>query len=288
MIEVKNLRKSFGDKVILNDVNLAMQPGQCNLIIGSSGSGKTVFMKCLVGLLQPDSGAILYNGQDFTQMTTDQKKEIRKEIGMLFQGSALFSSMTVEENIIFPLDMFTKMNRREKLDRVNEVLDRVNLKGANAKFPAEISGGMMKRVGIARAIVLNPKYLFVDEPNSGLDPQTSGLIDKLIQEITKEYNITTVINTHDMNSVMEMGDNIIYMYQGNKEWQGNSKDIIFSKNERLNDFIFASEFLRDAKDMRMLEETGKISNHRNMKELTREDAPELIPPQSQPDKSNES
>jgi phospholipid/cholesterol/gamma-HCH transport system ATP-binding protein len=287
MIEVKNLKKSFGDKVILNDVNVSMQPGQCNLIIGSSGSGKTVFMKCLVGLLQPDSGSILYNGQDFTQMTIEQKKEIRKEIGMLFQGSALFSSMTVEENVIFPLDMFTKMNRREKLDRVNEVLDRVNLKGANAKFPAEISGGMMKRVGIARAIVLNPKYLFVDEPNSGLDPQTSGLIDKLIQEITTEYNITTVINTHDMNSVMEMGDNIIYMYQGHKEWQGNSKDIIFSKNERLNAFIFASEFLRDAKDMRMLEETGKISNDRDMKELTREGAPELIPPSSQPRKSDE-
>ncbi len=277
MIEVKNLKKSFGDKPILHDVNVVMKPGLCNLIIGSSGSGKTVFMKCIIGLFQPDSGDILYDGKNFTQMNADQKKEIRKEIGMLFQGSALFSSMTVEENIIFPLDMFTKDTRKEKMNRVNQVLERVNLVGANKKFPAEISGGMMKRVGIARSIVLNPKYLFVDEPNSGLDPQTSGLIDKLIQEITKEYNITTIVNTHDMNSVMEMGDHIIYMYQGNKEWEGNSNDIIFSKNERLNDFIFASEFLRDAKDMRMLEETGKISNDRNMKELTSDDAPELVP-----------
>jgi phospholipid/cholesterol/gamma-HCH transport system ATP-binding protein len=285
MIEVKNLKKSFGDRTILHDVNVNMLPGKCNLIIGSSGSGKTVFMKCLVGLLQPDSGSILYNGQDYIQMTVEQRKEVRKEIGMLFQGSALFSSMTVEENVIFPLDMFTTMTHKEKMDRVNEVLERVNLKGANTKFPGEISGGMMKRVGIARAIVLNPKYLFVDEPNSGLDPQTSGLIDKLIEEITTEYNITTIINTHDMNSVMTMGDNIIYMYQGHKEWQGNSKEIIFSKNERLNEFIFASDFLKDAKDMRMLEETGKISNDRDMKALTQEDAPELIPPPKDEQKS---
>lgn len=279
MIEVKNLRKSFNGKTILEDVNVEMKPGQCNLIIGASGSGKTVFMKCLVGLFQPDSGHILYNGQNFTQMSVEQKKEIRKEIGMLFQGSALFSSMTVEENIIFPLDMFTRTTRKEKLDRVNEVLKRVNLEGANKKFPAELSGGMMKRVGIARAIVLNPKYLFVDEPNSGLDPQTSGLIDQLIKEITEEYNITTVINTHDMNSVMEIGDHIIYMYKGSKEWEGTNKEIIFSDNQRLNDFIFASEFLRDAKDMRMLEETGKISNDRNMDELTHDDAPPLLPPE---------
>ncbi|MGN6399312.1 MAG: ABC transporter ATP-binding protein [Flavisolibacter sp.] len=278
MIEVKNLKKGFGGKTILNDVNAQMKPGQCNLIIGSSGSGKTVFMKCLVGLFHPDSGDVLYDGQNFTRMTVEQKKEIRKQIGMLFQGSALFSSMTVEENIIFPLDMFTKDTRKQKLDRVNEVLARVNLEGANKKFPAEISGGMMKRVGIARAIVLNPKYLFVDEPNSGLDPQTSGLIDQLIKEITEEYKITTVINTHDMNSVMEIGDHIIYMYQGQKEWEGNNKEIIFSKNQRLNEFIFASEFLRDAKDMRMLEETGKIANDRNMEELTHDDAPELVPP----------
>jgi phospholipid/cholesterol/gamma-HCH transport system ATP-binding protein len=184
MIEVKNLRKSFEEKTILDGVTVDMYQGKCNLIIGSSGSGKTVFMKCLVGLFQPDSGAILYHGQDFIKMNTEEKKEIRKEIGMLFQGSALFSSMTVEENIIFPLDMFTDFTRKKKIDRVNEVLKRVNLEGTNRKFPAELSGGMMKRVGIARAIVLNPKFLFVDEPNSGLDPQTSGLIDKLIQEIT--------------------------------------------------------------------------------------------------------
>jgi phospholipid/cholesterol/gamma-HCH transport system ATP-binding protein len=185
--------------------------------------------------------------------------------------------MTVESNIIFPLDMFTNWSRKKKLERVNEVLNRVNLKDANKKYPAELSGGMMKRVGIARAIVLNPKYLFVDEPNSGLDPQTSMLIDKLIHEITLEYGITTVINTHDMNSVMEIGNHIIYMYQGNKEWEGNNKEIIFSKNHRLNEFIFASEFLRDAKDMRMLEETGKISNDRNMQQLTHDDAPTLVP-----------
>lgn len=278
MIEVKDLHKGFGGKIVLNGVNVKMNAGQCNLIIGSSGSGKTVLMKCLVGLFEPDSGDIQYSGESFTQMSVEQKKEIRKQIGMLFQGSALFSSMTVEDNIMFPLDMFTRDSRKKKLQRVNEVLDRVNLEGANKKFPGELSGGMMKRVGIARAIVLNPKYLFVDEPNSGLDPQTSGLIDKLIKEITDEYQITTVINTHDMNSVMEIGDNIIYMYQGEKEWEGNNKEIIFSKNQRLNDFIFASDFLKDAKDMRQLEETGKISNDRNMEELTHDDAPELIPP----------
>lgn len=278
MIEVRNLKKGFGGKTVIEDVSAVMKSGQCNLIIGSSGSGKTVFMKCIVGLFQPDSGDILYSGESFTKMSLEQKKEIRKQIGMLFQGSALFSSMNVEENVIFPLDMFTQQTRKQKLDRVNEVLERVNLKGVNKKFPAELSGGMMKRVGIARAIVLNPKYLFVDEPNSGLDPQTSGLIDKLIKEITVEYNITTVVNTHDMNSVMEIGDHIIYMYQGKKEWEGNNKQIIFSKNELLNDFIFASEFLRDAKDMRQLEETGKIANDRNMEELTQDDAPTLVPP----------
>ncbi|HVG13839.1 MAG TPA: ATP-binding cassette domain-containing protein [Chitinophagaceae bacterium] len=277
MIEVKNIKKSFNGRDVIQDVSCTMGSGKCNLIIGSSGSGKTVFMKCLVGLFSPDSGDILYGGQNFTQMNTDERKEVRKEIGMLFQGSALFSSMTVESNIIFPLDMFTNWSRKKKLERVNEVLNRVNLKDANKKYPAELSGGMMKRVGIARAIVLNPKYLFVDEPNSGLDPQTSMLIDKLIHEITVEYGITTVINTHDMNSVMEIGNHIIYMYQGNKEWEGNNKEIIFSKNHRLNEFIFASEFLRDAKDMRMLEETGKISNERNMQELTHDDAPTLIP-----------
>ena len=278
MIEVKGLRKGFGDKTIINGVDVTLNPGMCNLIIGSSGSGKSVFTKCLVGLFQPDDGKILYGGKDFTAMSVEQKKEVRKEIGMLFQGSALFSSMTVEENVVFPLDMFTSKTTKEKRDRVDEVLDRVNLKGANKKFPAEISGGMMKRVGIARAIVLNPKYLFVDEPNSGLDPQTSGLIDHLIKEITEEYKITTVVVTHDMNSVMEIGDHIIYMYKGEKEWEGNNKEIIFSKNKLLNEFIFASEFLRDAKDMRMLEETGKIANDRNMAELTHDNAPTLVPP----------
>jgi len=278
MIEVKNLKKGFGGKTVIEDASMTMNAGQCNLIIGSSGSGKTVLMKCMVGLFLPDSGSIIYGGENFTDMTTEQRKEVRKEIGMLFQGSALFDSLTVEQNILFPLNMFTTFSSKKKLDRVNEVLNRVNLVGANKKFPAELSGGMMKRVGIARAIVLNPKYLFVDEPNSGLDPQTSGLIDKLIKEITLEYQITTVINTHDMNSVMEIGDHIVYMYKGNKEWEGNNKEIIFSKNERLNEFIFASEFLRDAKDMRQLEETGKIANERNMSELTQDDAPTLVPP----------
>jgi phospholipid/cholesterol/gamma-HCH transport system ATP-binding protein len=267
MIEVKNIKKGFGDKTVINDVSAVFQTGKCNLIIGTSGSGKTVLMKCLVGLFEPDSGEITYDGQNFSEMNTDQRSALRQQIGMLFQGSALFDSMTVEQNVKFPLDMFTKSSEAEKLKRVNEVLDRVNLKDTNAKFPAEISGGMKKRVGIARAIVLNPRYLFCDEPNSGLDPQTSLLIDKLIQEITIEYNITTVVNTHDMNSVMETGDHIIYMYQGLKEWEGSNKEIIFSKNQRLNDFIFASEFLRDAKDMRMLEMKGKIDNNRNMDEL---------------------
>lgn len=267
MIEVKNIKKSFNGKPVIRDVSAVMQPGKCNLIIGASGSGKTVFMKCMVGLFEPDSGSILYGGEDFTHMNTEERKHIRSEIGMLFQGSALFDSQTVEENIRFPLDMFTKQPLKKKLERVNEVLSRVQLEGSNKKFPAELSGGMKKRVGIARAIVLNPKYLFVDEPNSGLDPQTSMVIDKLIDEITKEYNITTVINTHDMNSVMEIGDNIIYMHEGQKEWEGSRKEIIFSKNRLLNDFIFASEFLRDAKEMRMLEERGKIPDDRDMDEM---------------------
>lgn len=267
MIEVKDLKKSFGDKEVLKGVNVTMEAGKCNLIIGASGSGKTVFMKCLVGLFQPDEGEITYNKVNYTEMDDEQRKGIRKEIGMLFQGSALFDSQTVEQNILFPLDMFTNDSQAKKLKRVNEVLDRVKLKDVNKKFPAELSGGMKKRVGIARAIVLNPKYLFCDEPNSGLDPQTSLIIDKLIKEITDEYQITTIINTHDMNSVMEIGDHIIYMHQGLKEWEGNNKEIIFSKNEKLNEFIFASEFLKDAKDMRMLEQTGKIDNDRNMDEL---------------------
>ncbi len=267
MIEFKNIRKSFGDKVVLNDVSAVLQAGKCNLIIGTSGSGKTVLMKCLVGLFEPDQGEIIYDGVNFSEMDDEKRKELRQQIGMLFQGSALFDSLTVEKNIMFPLNMFTTWSHAEKKKRVNEVLERVNLKDANKKFPAEISGGMKKRVGIARAIVLNPKYLFCDEPNSGLDPQTSMVIDKLIQEITVEYKITTVVNTHDMNSVMETGDHIIYMYQGLKEWEGTNEDIIFSKNEKLNAFIFASNFLQDAKDMRMLEAKGKIDNNRNMDEL---------------------
>lgn len=278
MIEVKNIKKTFGDKTVIEDVSSVMKAGQCNLIIGSSGSGKTVLMKCMVGLFDPDEGEVLYSGQNFTQMKGAHKTEIRKEIGMLFQGSALFDSLTVEQNVMFPLSMFTKGSTKKKLDRVNEVLNRVNIVDANRKYPSELSGGMKKRVALARAIVLNPKYLFCDEPNSGLDPQTSLVIDRLIQEITIEYNITTVVNTHDMNSVMEIGNYILYMYQGRKEWEGNKKEIIFSKNQRLNDFIFASEFLQDAKDMRMLEETGKIPNHRNMDEWLKKDGPPADPP----------
>jgi phospholipid/cholesterol/gamma-HCH transport system ATP-binding protein len=269
MIEVKNIQKKFGDKVVIEEVSAQMEAGRCNLIIGASGSGKTVLMKCMVGLLNPDQGSIFYHGNNFTTMEPEAKTLIRKEIGMLFQGSSLFDSLTVEENIMFPLNMFTQDTTGEKLKRVNAVLDRVNLAGVNKKYPAELSGGMKKRVALARAIVLNPKYLFCDEPNSGLDPQTSLVIDKLIRELTLEYQITTVVNTHDMNSVMEIGDYILYMYQGKKEWEGTRKEIIFSKNQRLNDFIFASEFLRDAKDMRMLEETGKIPNDRNMDQMIR-------------------
>ena len=267
MIELKNIFKGFGDKEILQDVSAVMETGKTNLIIGTSGSGKTVLQKCMVGLFEVDKGQILFDGHDLTTMVEEERKELRQQIGMLFQGSALFDSMTVQENIKFPLDMFTRWSGSKKLSRINDVLDRVNLSGINKKFPSEISGGMMKRVGIARAIVLNPKYLFCDEPNSGLDPQTSMIIDKLIHEITKENNMTTIINTHDMNSVMEIGENILYLNQGKKEWTGTNKEIIFSKHELLNEFIFASEFLRDAKDMRMLEEKGLIDNDRNMDDL---------------------
>jgi phospholipid/cholesterol/gamma-HCH transport system ATP-binding protein len=253
MIEFKNIVKKFGDKLVLNDVSHKMETGKTNLIIGTSGSGKTVLQKCLVGLFEPDEGEIIYDGTSFTQMSEEDRKLLRQQIGMLFQGSALFDSMSVEDNVKFPLDMFTKLKQQEKLKRVNEVLERVNLVGSNKKFPAELSGGMKKRVGIARAIVLNPKFLFCDEPNSGLDPQTSMLIDKLISDITKDYKMTTIINTHDMNSVMEIGDNILYLKDGKKEWTGNSKDIIFSENKNLNQFIFASEFLQDAKLHRMME-----------------------------------
>jgi len=267
MIELRNIHKEFNGRTVIEDVSATLDTGKTNLIIGASGSGKTVLMKCIVGLLQPDGGDIRYDGVDFTHMDTDHMKAMRQQIGMLFQGSALFDSMTVEQNVMFPLDMFSRGTSQEKQKRVDEVLERVQLRDAHKKFPAEISGGMKKRVGIARAIVLNPKYLFCDEPNSGLDPQTSLVIDRLIREITTEFNITTVVNTHDMNSVMEIGDKIIYMYQGKKEWEGTNKEIIFSKNELLNKFIFASEFLQDAKDMRMLEARGKIDNDRNMDEL---------------------
>lgn len=257
MIEVKNIKKGFGEKIVLQDVSAVMQAGKTNLIIGTSGSGKTVLMKVMVGLMRPDQGSVLYEGRDITQMEEKDLKEIRTQIGMLFQGSALFDSRTVEQNVMFPMDMFTRQGRREKLKRVNEVLDRVNLKDANKKYPAEISGGMKKRVALARALVLNPKYLFCDEPNSGLDPQTSLVIDQLIKELTIEYSITTVVNTHDMNTVMESGDHIVYMHQGRKKWEGSNRDIVFSEDEDLNAFIFASDFLKKAKEMSMMEENGR-------------------------------
>ena len=228
MIEFKNLRKSFGDKVVLDGVSHTMETGKTNLIIGTSGSGKTVLQKCLVGLFEPDEGEIVYDGKSFTDMTQEERTILRREIGMLFQGSALFDSMTVEENIRFPLNMFTNDTSTQKRKRINEVLDRVNLKDANKKFPSEISGGMKKRVGIARAIVLNPKYLFCDEPNSGLDPVTSMVIDKLIKDLTIEYNITTIINTHDMNSVMEIGDNILYMVKAKKNGRATAKTLFLA------------------------------------------------------------
>lgn len=256
MIEIRNIKKSFAGKIILEDISAVLESGKCNLIIGTSGSGKTVLTKCIVGLFQPDNGDILYNGDSMLQMDKHERKSLRQQIGMLFQGSALFDSMTVEQNVRFPLDMFTDWTLADRVKRVNEVLERVNLKDANKKYPAEISGGMKKRVGIARAIVLNPKYLFCDEPNSGLDPQTSLLIDKLIKEITNEYQITTIVVTHDMNSVMEIGDHIVYLHNGRKQWEGSNKDIIFSKDQLLNNFIFASEFLQDAKQMRMMEANG--------------------------------
>jgi phospholipid/cholesterol/gamma-HCH transport system ATP-binding protein len=253
MITLKNISKSFDDRVIIQGIDAVMESGKCNLIIGTSGSGKTVLTKCIVGLMKPNEGSIEYDGEDLVQMDEKSKKQLRQQIGMLFQGNALFDSMTVQENVKFPLDMLTN---GEKLKKVDEVLDRVNLKDARKRFPAEISGGMKKRVGIARSIVLNPKYLFCDEPNSGLDPQTSMVIDRLIKEITTDYKMTTVVVTHDMNSVMEIGDHIMYLYQGKKQWEGTNKDIIFSNDKLLNDFIFASEFLQDAKQMRM-QEAGK-------------------------------
>lgn len=244
MIRAENIKKSFGEQEVLKGISTTFEPGKTNLLIGRSGAGKTVFLKLLVGLLEPTSGNIWYDDTNFTTLGVKAKKAIRMQIGMLFQGSALFDSMTVEENIRFPLDMFTNMTKKEKLDQVNFCLERVDLNGTNNKYPSEVSGGMQKRVGIARAIVQNPKYLFCDEPNSGLDPKTSIVIDELIKDITIENNITTVINTHDMNSVMEIGENIALLYKGNLSWQGNRNQVLESDNELLQDFIFASPFLQ--------------------------------------------
>ena len=244
MIEVKNIHKTFGDNHVLKDVSFTFQSGKTNLVIGASGSGKTTLIKCMVGLYSPDSGGILFNESSFNDLEKKEKRNLRKEIGMLFQGGALFDYLTVEENIAFPLNMFTDMSDEEKKDRVNFCLKRVNLNNANALVPAELSGGMIKRVAIARAISMKPKYLFCDEPNSGLDPQTAIIIDNLIQEITKEYNITTVVNTHDMNSVIEIGDNIAFIHQGQLAWQGDKDSIINSTIMELNDFVFASKLFK--------------------------------------------
>ena len=249
MIEVKNLYKSFDDIEVLKDISTVFEDGKTNLIIGQSGSGKTVLMKNLVGLFDPTKGQILYDGRDFVRMSKEEKIHMRREMGMIFQSAALFDSMTVLENVMFPLDMFSSMNLRERQKRAMDCLDRVNLVGAEEKYPGEISGGMQKRVAIARAIALNPKYLFCDEPNSGLDPKTSLVIDQLLQGITKEFGITTIINTHDMNSVMGIGENIIFIYEGHKEWQGESSQIMHSTNERLTDFIFASDLLKNMRRM---------------------------------------
>ncbi len=249
MIEVENLRKSFGDTEVLKGISTSFEKGKTNLIIGQSGSGKTVFMKCLLGLLTPTAGNILYEGKAYSEMTREVRRDLRQEMGMVFQGSALFDSMTVEGNVMFPLDMFTKQSRAEMQERVDFVLHRVNLVDAHKKFPAEISGGMQKRVAIARAIVMNPKYLFCDEPNSGLDPKTAMLIDNLIQEITEEYNITTVINTHDMNSVMEIGEKIIFLKNGIKEWEGTKKEIFRTDNEAVTNFVYSSELFKKVRQM---------------------------------------
>jgi len=245
MIEVRNLYKSFEDKEVLHDINVVFEKGKTNLIIGQSGSGKTVLMKNLVGLLEPTSGEVLYDGRDFVSLSKKEKVFMRREMGMIFQSAALFDSLTVLENVMFPLDMFSSMTLRERQRRAQDCLDRVNLVDAENKFPGEISGGMQKRVAIARAIALNPKYLFCDEPNSGLDPKTSLVIDDLLHSITHEFNITTIINTHDMNSVMGIGENILFICEGKKEWQGVAGEIMNSTNKRLTDFIFASDLLKE-------------------------------------------
>ena len=256
MIEIQHLYKSFGDKEVLKDINAKFEDGKTNLIIGQSGSGKTVLMKNIVGLLEPTSGHILYDGRDFVSMNKHEKVRMRREMGMIFQSAALFDSLSVLENVMFPLDMFSSMNYRERVKRAQDCLDRVNLIDAQQKFPGEISGGMQKRVAIARAIVLNPKYLFC-EPNSGLDPHTSLVIDELLSSITKEFDITTIINTHDMNSVMGIGENINFIYQGRNEWQGTKDDVIGSTNEKLNDLVFASDLFKKVKDVEMAKETKK-------------------------------
>jgi phospholipid/cholesterol/gamma-HCH transport system ATP-binding protein len=254
MIEIKNISKSFSGKQVLKDISVVFETGKTNLIIGQSGSGKTVLLKSIIGLYDVDEGDIIYGGDIvFNKLSFAEKKKLRMEIGMLFQSGALFDSSTVEENIMYPMDMFTNMSLSEKKDRANFCLGRVNLKNVNHLYPGEISGGMQKRVAIARAIALNPKYLFCDEPNSGLDPQTSIIIDNLIKEITEEYNITTIINTHDMNSVMEIGEKIVFIYKGSKEWEGRNKEILFNDNEYLTDFVFASNMAKELKKVLLKE-----------------------------------
>lgn len=247
MIEVKNVNKSFNGKDILKNVSGVFDKGKTNLIIGASGTGKSVLLKCMVGLVKPDTGSVEFDGRNFTVAEIETKQQIRREIGMLFQGSALFDSKTVEENVMFPMDMLTRMTKSEKLDRANEVLVRVGLEHAKKLMPSQISGGMQKRVGIARALVLHSKYLFCDEPNSGLDPQTAIKIDNLIKEITEEYNITTVVVTHDMNSVLEIGDHIMFIFKGEKLWEGTNKTLLDTEVTELQDFIFANKLIRDMK-----------------------------------------
>ena len=249
MIQINNLCKSFEDKQVLTDISSVFENGKTNLIIGQSGSGKTVLMKCVVGLLTPEKGEILYDGRNYVSMKKKEKKMLRREMGMIFQSAALFDSMSVLENVMFPLDMFSNDTYRDRVRRAQFCLDRVNLIDAQEKYPGEISGGMQKRVAIARAIALNPKYLFCDEPNSGLDPKTSLVIDALIHDITEEYNMTTIINTHDMNSVMGIGDKISFIFEGHKEWEGTKDEVFTSTNKRLNEFIFASDLLRKVKDV---------------------------------------
>lgn len=244
MIEINNIAKSFQDKEVLKGISGTFEKGKCNLIIGSSGTGKSVLLKNIVGLIKPDQGSVLYDGRDFTHAGKELQTDIRREIGMLFQGSALFDSKNVEQNVMFPLDVLTKMSKEEKIERVNFCLKRVGLENVNSKMPSEISGGMKKRVGIARAIVNKPNYLFCDEPNSGLDPQTSMVIDDLINEITKEYDITTVVVTHDMNSVIEIGEKVIFLYKGNKLWEGTNNDITDSGVSELDDFVFANRMMK--------------------------------------------